>query len=144
MLLAPRDPERGAPPSLALLLRAATVPVDPQVPTEDVDRKPVGGTKMDKDILARTMERLRDGLIHKQVVSGREFKGCPFNSKPKLIHFKVSLRGSQVTEGKDRAPVTCLLLEVTGILPSEGQTPAPGGPGLGRKACGFRVTCGDE
>ncbi|KAM5266866.1 cilia- and flagella-associated protein 74 isoform 2-T2 [Hipposideros larvatus] len=59
-----------------------------QVPTEDADRKPVGGTKMDKDILARTMERLRDGVIHKQVVSGREFKGCPFNSKPKLIHFK--------------------------------------------------------
>ncbi|KAF6107975.1 cilia and flagella associated protein 74 [Phyllostomus discolor] len=59
-----------------------------QVSKEDVDRKPVGGTKTDKDILARTMERLRGGLIHKQVVSGREFKGCPFNSKPKVIHFK--------------------------------------------------------
>lgn len=62
----------------------------PQVPKEDVDRKPVGGTKMDKDILARTMEQLRGTVIHKQVVSGREFKGRPFNSKPKLIHFKVS------------------------------------------------------
>ncbi|XP_019567666.2 cilia- and flagella-associated protein 74 isoform X3 [Rhinolophus sinicus] len=59
-----------------------------QVPGEDVDRKPVGGTKMEKGILARTVERLRDGVTHKQVVSGREFKGCPFNSKPKLIHFK--------------------------------------------------------
>ncbi|KAM9686039.1 LOW QUALITY PROTEIN: cilia- and flagella-associated protein 74 [Trichechus inunguis] len=59
-----------------------------QVPKEDVDRKPVGGTKMDKDILAHTMERLRSGVVHKQVVSGREFKGCPFNSKPELIHFK--------------------------------------------------------
>ncbi|XP_053516168.1 cilia- and flagella-associated protein 74 [Artibeus jamaicensis] len=59
-----------------------------QVPKEDVDRKPVGGTKMDKDILARTMEQLRSGVIHRQVVSGREFKGCPFNSKPKVIHFK--------------------------------------------------------
>ncbi|XP_070467216.1 cilia- and flagella-associated protein 74 isoform X15 [Equus przewalskii] len=59
-----------------------------QVPKEDVDRKPVGGTKMDKDILARTMEQLRGTVIHKQVVSGREFKGRPFNSKPKLIHFK--------------------------------------------------------
>ncbi|XP_036918061.1 cilia- and flagella-associated protein 74 isoform X2 [Sturnira hondurensis] len=59
-----------------------------QVPKEDVDRKPVGGTKMDKDILARTMEQLRRGVIHRQVVSGREFKGCPFNSKPKVIHFK--------------------------------------------------------
>ncbi|XP_054439712.1 cilia- and flagella-associated protein 74 [Pteronotus mesoamericanus] len=59
-----------------------------QVPEEGVDRKPVGGTKMDKDILARTMARLRSGVTHKQVVSGREFKGCPFNSKPKVIHFK--------------------------------------------------------
>ncbi|XP_066121295.1 cilia- and flagella-associated protein 74 isoform X3 [Saccopteryx bilineata] len=59
-----------------------------QVPREDVDRKPVGGTKMEKDILARTMEQLRSGVVHKQVVSGREFKGRPFNSKPKLIHFK--------------------------------------------------------
>ncbi|OWK08278.1 hypothetical protein Celaphus_00011042 [Cervus elaphus hippelaphus] len=59
-----------------------------QVAKEDVDRKPVGGTKMDKDILARTVQRLRSGLIHKQVASGREFRGCPFNSKPKFIHFK--------------------------------------------------------
>ncbi|XP_049733597.1 cilia- and flagella-associated protein 74 isoform X1 [Elephas maximus indicus] len=59
-----------------------------QVPKEDMDRKPVGGTKMDKDILAHTMERLRSGVVQKQVVSGHEFKGCPFNSKPELIHFK--------------------------------------------------------
>ncbi|XP_006044726.1 cilia- and flagella-associated protein 74 isoform X1 [Bubalus bubalis] len=59
-----------------------------QVSKEDVDQKPVGGTKMDKDILARTMQRLRSGVIHKQVASGREFRGCPFNSKPKFIHFK--------------------------------------------------------
>ncbi|CAH7448717.1 Cfap74 [Phodopus roborovskii] len=59
-----------------------------QVSKPDTELKPVGGTKMDKDILARTMEQLRSGIIHKQVVSGREFKGCPFNSKPKVIHFK--------------------------------------------------------
>ncbi|XP_039732827.1 cilia- and flagella-associated protein 74 [Pteropus medius] len=59
-----------------------------QVPTEDGDRKPVGGTKMDKDLLARTIQQLRSGVIHKQVVSGREFKGRPFNSKPKVVHFK--------------------------------------------------------
>ncbi|XP_051027663.1 cilia- and flagella-associated protein 74 [Acomys russatus] len=59
-----------------------------KVPREDMDRKPVGGTKMDKDILARTVERLRSGVVHKQVVSGREFKGRPFNSKPEVIHFK--------------------------------------------------------
>ncbi|XP_047729017.1 cilia- and flagella-associated protein 74 isoform X1 [Prionailurus viverrinus] len=59
-----------------------------QVPKEEVDGKPVGGTKMDKDILARTMEQLRSRVTHRQVASGHEFKGRPFNSKPKLIHFK--------------------------------------------------------
>uniref|UniRef100_A0A8C0HU32 Cilia- and flagella-associated protein 74 n=1 Tax=Balaenoptera musculus TaxID=9771 RepID=A0A8C0HU32_BALMU len=59
-----------------------------QVPKEDMDQKPAGGTKMDKDVLARTVQRLRSGVIHKQVASRREFRGCPFNSKPKLIHFK--------------------------------------------------------
>ncbi|XP_039104352.1 cilia- and flagella-associated protein 74 isoform X2 [Hyaena hyaena] len=59
-----------------------------QVPKEEEDRKPAGGTKMDKDILARTMEQLRSRVTHRQVASGREFKGRPFNSKPELIHFK--------------------------------------------------------
>ncbi|XP_032616781.1 cilia- and flagella-associated protein 74 [Hylobates moloch] len=59
-----------------------------QVPKEDVDRKPVGGTKMDKDILARTVERLRGRVVHKQVVLGREFQGRPFHSRPELLHFK--------------------------------------------------------
>ncbi|XP_048205954.1 cilia- and flagella-associated protein 74 [Perognathus longimembris pacificus] len=59
-----------------------------QVPKEEVDQKPVGGTKMERDILARTVEQLRGGIVHKQVVSGREFKGRPFNSKPEVIHFK--------------------------------------------------------
>ncbi|XP_072831702.1 cilia- and flagella-associated protein 74 isoform X3 [Vicugna pacos] len=59
-----------------------------QVPKEDADRKPVGGMKMDKDIRERTVQRLRSGVTHRQVASGREFKGHPFNSKPKLIHFK--------------------------------------------------------
>uniref|UniRef100_A0A2I3TGG2 Cilia- and flagella-associated protein 74 n=1 Tax=Pan troglodytes TaxID=9598 RepID=A0A2I3TGG2_PANTR len=59
-----------------------------QVPKEDVDRKPVGGTKMDKDILERTVERLRSRVVHKQVVWGREFQGRPFNSKPELLHFQ--------------------------------------------------------
>ncbi|XP_043851370.1 cilia- and flagella-associated protein 74 [Dromiciops gliroides] len=59
-----------------------------KVPKDEVERKPVGGTKMEQDILANTLEKLRSGIIHKQVVSGREFKGCPFYSKPDLIHFK--------------------------------------------------------
>ncbi|XP_074162622.1 cilia- and flagella-associated protein 74 isoform X2 [Sminthopsis crassicaudata] len=59
-----------------------------KVPKDEVERKPVGGSKMEQDILANTLEKLRSGIIHKQVVSGREFKGCPFYSKPDLIHFK--------------------------------------------------------
>lgn len=66
---------------------------EPKEPKEDMDRKPVGGSKMEKDILARTLEHLRSGVVQKQVVSGREFKGRPFNSKPEVIHFKVSLEG---------------------------------------------------
>ncbi|XP_027438179.2 cilia- and flagella-associated protein 74 isoform X5 [Zalophus californianus] len=58
------------------------------VPKEEVARKTVGGTKMDKDILARTTEQVRCRVTHKRVVSRCEFKGRPFNSKPKLIHFK--------------------------------------------------------
>lgn len=53
---------------------------------------------MEKDLLSRTMEQLKSGVVHKQVASGHEFKGCPFNSKPKLIHFKVS-RGPAGGEG---------------------------------------------
>uniref|UniRef100_A0A673U735 Cilia and flagella associated protein 74 n=1 Tax=Suricata suricatta TaxID=37032 RepID=A0A673U735_SURSU len=59
-----------------------------QVAEDEADRKPVGGTKMDRDILARTMEQLRSRVTHRQVASGHEFKGRPFNSKPELIHFK--------------------------------------------------------
>ncbi|KAM4872900.1 cilia- and flagella-associated protein 74 [Thomomys bottae] len=59
-----------------------------QVPKEEVDQKPVGGTKMDREILARTLGKLRSRVVHKQVASGHEFKGCPFNSKPEVIHFK--------------------------------------------------------
>ncbi|XP_073089125.1 cilia- and flagella-associated protein 74 isoform X2 [Manis javanica] len=59
-----------------------------QVPKEDMDQKPVCGTKVDKDILACTVEQLTSRIVHKQVASGHAFKGQPFHSKPKLIHFK--------------------------------------------------------
>lgn len=73
--------------------------LEPQVPKEGVDRKPVGGTKMDKDILARTAEQLRSRLTHRQVVSGREFRGRPFKSKPRLVHFTVSPRALRAADG---------------------------------------------
>ncbi|KAM4016315.1 cilia- and flagella-associated protein 74 isoform 2-T2 [Anomaloglossus baeobatrachus] len=59
-----------------------------KVPCEDMDSKPVGGSKMEKEIMTETLRRLRQGIVEKQVVSGHEFKGCPFYSKPKMIHFK--------------------------------------------------------
>ncbi|XP_056399641.1 cilia- and flagella-associated protein 74 [Hyla sarda] len=59
-----------------------------KVPKEDIDAKPVGGSKMEKEIMTETLRKLRNGVVEKQVVSGHEFKGCPFYSKPKTIHFK--------------------------------------------------------
>ncbi|XP_077313773.1 cilia- and flagella-associated protein 74 isoform X4 [Lithobates pipiens] len=58
-----------------------------KVPKEE-DIKPVGGSKMEKEIMAESLRKLRSGIVEKQVVSGHEFKGCPFYSKPKVIHFK--------------------------------------------------------
>ncbi|XP_060115588.1 cilia- and flagella-associated protein 74 [Heteronotia binoei] len=59
-----------------------------KVPDGRMDSKPLGASKMEKDIFARKLEKLHSGIIHKHRVSGREFKGCPFYSKPSLIHFK--------------------------------------------------------
>ncbi|XP_035828407.1 cilia- and flagella-associated protein 74 [Aplysia californica] len=50
--------------------------------------KPFGGSKMDKEILQKTLERTREGIVVTQVAAGREFSGCPFYSKPDVIHFK--------------------------------------------------------
>ncbi|XP_060708022.1 cilia- and flagella-associated protein 74 isoform X1 [Hemiscyllium ocellatum] len=48
----------------------------------------VGTSKMEQEILARQLEKQRSGIVQKQVAAGREFKGCPFYSKPDVIHFK--------------------------------------------------------
>ncbi|ETE63797.1 hypothetical protein L345_10438, partial [Ophiophagus hannah] len=59
-----------------------------QVLDDKIDSKPLGVSKFEKDIFARNLEKLHAGVIHKHRVCGREFKGCPFYSKPSLIHFK--------------------------------------------------------
>lgn len=107
-----------------------SVPVT-QVPKEEVDRKPIGGTKTEKDILARTVEQLRSRVVHKQVASGREFKGCPFNSKPKLIHFKAS-RGPAGGEGA-RGPGRLRGVWLLSVLlqRERGQASVCAGEGLG-------------
>ncbi|XP_048374425.1 cilia- and flagella-associated protein 74 isoform X2 [Sphaerodactylus townsendi] len=52
------------------------------------DSKPLGASKLEKEIFAENLEKLHRGVIQKHRVSGLEFKGCPFYSKPSLIHFK--------------------------------------------------------
>nr|XP_058896087.1 cilia- and flagella-associated protein 74 [Kogia breviceps] len=59
-----------------------------QVPKEDIDQKPAAGKQTAEDMLARTVQRLRSGLTHRQVASRRECGGRPFDSRPKLVHFK--------------------------------------------------------
>ncbi|XP_054857550.1 cilia- and flagella-associated protein 74 [Eublepharis macularius] len=59
-----------------------------KVPEGQTDSKPLGASKLEKEIFAQNLEKLHSGIIRKRRVSGREFKGCPFYSKPSLIHFK--------------------------------------------------------
>uniref|UniRef100_H2YXK3 Abnormal spindle-like microcephaly-associated protein ASH domain-containing protein n=1 Tax=Ciona savignyi TaxID=51511 RepID=H2YXK3_CIOSA len=59
-----------------------------KVPKEEAGLKPIGGTKMEHEIMKKTLAKHRDGIIVQQVAAGREFKGKPFNSKPDVIHFK--------------------------------------------------------
>lgn len=37
------------------------------------------------------LNKHRQGIVVKQVAAGREFQGCPFYSKPDVIHFKVCI-----------------------------------------------------
>ncbi|XP_067872959.1 cilia- and flagella-associated protein 74 [Heterodontus francisci] len=56
---------------------------------ETINKHLVAGTsKMEQEILARQLEKQRSGIIQKQVAAGREFKGCPFYSKPDIIRFQ--------------------------------------------------------
>ncbi|XP_046572911.1 LOW QUALITY PROTEIN: cilia- and flagella-associated protein 74-like [Haliotis rubra] len=57
---------------------------------KDVDShvKLPGASKMDQEILAKVLDKHREGIIVKQVAAGKEFTGCPFYSKPDIIHFK--------------------------------------------------------
>ncbi|XP_055958483.1 cilia- and flagella-associated protein 74 isoform X1 [Patella vulgata] len=54
----------------------------------DTQIKLPGASKMEKDIMMKVLDKHRDGITIKQVAAGREFTGCPFYSKPDIIHFK--------------------------------------------------------
>ncbi|XP_070561828.1 cilia- and flagella-associated protein 74-like isoform X2 [Ptychodera flava] len=45
-------------------------------------------SKMERAIMTEALEKHRSGVVKKQVAAGKEFKGCPFYSKPDVIHFK--------------------------------------------------------
>ena len=51
---------------------------------------------MDQQILQRTLASHRQGIVVRQVAAGKEFSGCPFYSKPDVIHFKVSAGSDQL------------------------------------------------
>uniref|UniRef100_A0A7M4F678 Cilia and flagella associated protein 74 n=1 Tax=Crocodylus porosus TaxID=8502 RepID=A0A7M4F678_CROPO len=74
------------PAAAVLQVSRAIMPC--KVSKEETDLKPHGASKMEREIFTQNLKKLRSGMIHKQVVSGHEFKGCPFYSKPSVIHFK--------------------------------------------------------
>ncbi|XP_071804990.1 cilia- and flagella-associated protein 74-like [Asterias amurensis] len=45
-------------------------------------------SKMERDMMTVALDKHRAGIVRKQVAAGKEFKGCPFYSKPDVIHFK--------------------------------------------------------
>ena len=48
-------------------------------------------SKMDQDIMREKLQLQRENIVQTQVAAGREFKGkSSFNSKPTVVHFKVS------------------------------------------------------
>ncbi|KAI8795411.1 cilia- and flagella-associated protein 74 [Biomphalaria glabrata] len=47
-----------------------------------------GMSKMEEEILKKTLEKTRNGIVTTQIAAGKEFKGPPFYSKPDVIHFK--------------------------------------------------------
>ncbi|CAE1281286.1 unnamed protein product [Acanthosepion pharaonis] len=45
-------------------------------------------SKMEKEIMERQMEKLRNQTVEKKMLAGKELKGCSFYGKPDVIHFK--------------------------------------------------------
>lgn len=45
-------------------------------------------SKMEKEIMERQMEKLRNQTVEKKILAGKELKGCSFYGKPDVIHFK--------------------------------------------------------
>ncbi|XP_068772053.1 cilia- and flagella-associated protein 74 isoform X5 [Struthio camelus] len=59
-----------------------------KIPKEETESKQLAARILKKEIFKKKTGKLRTGIIHKQIASGHECEGCPFYSKPNLIHFK--------------------------------------------------------
>ncbi|XP_009323419.1 PREDICTED: uncharacterized protein CFAP74 [Pygoscelis adeliae] len=59
-----------------------------KISNEEMDPKQLPTRAGKKEIFEEKMEELQTGNFHKQILSGRECKGCSFYSKPSCIHFK--------------------------------------------------------
>ena len=70
---------------------------DKQVVKQEVDplfnRSKHWKTKMDRDILQKTLTKLRENIVREQVVGTKRFEGpVPFKSDPVEIYFKVDFK----------------------------------------------------
>ncbi|KAM6191797.1 cilia- and flagella-associated protein 74 [Sarcoramphus papa] len=59
-----------------------------KISKEEMDPKQLATRVVKKEIFQKKMDESQTGIFHKQIVSGRECKGCTFYSKPSCIHFK--------------------------------------------------------
>ncbi|NWU61113.1 CFA74 protein, partial [Pterocles burchelli] len=59
-----------------------------KISKEEMDPKQLATGIVKKEVFEKKMEELQTGIFHKQIMSGREQKGCSFYSKPSCIHFK--------------------------------------------------------
>ncbi|NXE76327.1 CFA74 protein, partial [Cochlearius cochlearius] len=59
-----------------------------EISREEMDPKQLATGVEKKDIFEKKKEEFQTGIFHKQIVSGREYEGCTFYSKPCCIHFK--------------------------------------------------------
>ncbi|XP_064381499.1 cilia- and flagella-associated protein 74 isoform X3 [Dromaius novaehollandiae] len=59
-----------------------------KIPKEETEPKLLATRIMKKEIFEKKIGKLQTGIVHEQIVSSHECEGCPFYSKPNLIHFK--------------------------------------------------------
>ncbi|XP_075629373.1 cilia- and flagella-associated protein 74 isoform X2 [Balearica regulorum gibbericeps] len=59
-----------------------------KISREETDPKQLATRVEKKEIFEKKTEEFKPGILHKQILSGRECKGRTFYSKPSCIHFK--------------------------------------------------------